>query len=227
MRTKIGITIVLTVLMVGCEKEENPVDPGERKTDVVMPLAVGNYWSYTDSIFNTNGGFIARDSSRLVITGSASVQAQGAPAEVYFWNWMNLRTGVADDWKWLTRNEPDGRYMYGGVSSKGTTVLGKYLAEKFPVTAGTTWQRVNIVARQDSTFALGDTVQMRCNSVDEPFPTPAGSFKCIVYYYQQTSGTAVRETWLYFAPNVGYVGLVGRLNGITTFRKSLSAYQIR
>lgn len=225
--------VFLLLFVLGCQKNETPVGNEENQTAVLVPLAVGNQWSFIDSTFSAaNGAFVGRDSSRLGITGSTSIQHQGASVEVFYWNWANPRTGVAYDYKWLTRNEPDGRYLYGGQSSKGTYVLGKFLSERHPVTAGQTWQNIRIVYRSsDSTFAVGDTVQMSCRAVDEQFTTLVETFKCVVYSYQQTvtttGGTTIRETCVYYAPNIGYVGLVGYTNGVRDFKKTLSSYKLQ
>ncbi|HEY4612495.1 MAG TPA: hypothetical protein VII11_05895 [Bacteroidota bacterium] len=220
--------VFLVLFVLSCEKNDNPV--GDDKADVIMPLTVGNQWSFIDSTFSTSGAFVRRDSSRLGITGTTSIQYGGATVQVFQWNWFNIQTGVADPWKWLTCNEPDGRYVYGGQSAKGTFVLSKSLSEKFPVTVGDTWLRYNIITTGDSTFKVRDTLLMRCTALEEPFNTSAGTLKCIVYYYQQPPtipGTVIRDQWLYYVPNLGYVGLVGRQNGVVVFKKTISWFQLK
>ncbi len=224
------LVVLFALLLAACQKNTNPLDSTSNAAATIMPLVVGNQWTYIDSSFSSTGTLLLRDSSKLAITGTTTIQYGGASTQVYHWNWLNVRTGVADDWRWLTRVESDGRYMFGGMSSKGTFVLVKTLSEKFPVSVGESWQRYNIVARTDSTFRVQDTLLVRCTALDEPFNTLVGTLKCVVYYYQQrpvTSTAYPRDTWLYYAPNIGYVGLIGRENGVLVFKKTLISYQLK
>ena len=61
--------------------------------DVICPLYVGASWTYVDSTFGTTGTFTSRDSSRLGIIGKGSYNYQGQNIELFYWNWINLRTG--------------------------------------------------------------------------------------------------------------------------------------
>jgi hypothetical protein len=223
-------TLFLIGLLSSCGKkgDDQVVNPPIEQTAIV-PLVVGNEWRYVDSTFNTDGS-VRIDSSTLAITGKTSVQYQGQTIEVYYWNWIDNRTKLPQDWKWLCRNESDGFCLFGGASSKGTFVLTKSLDIKFPGSVGDSWQRISIVTSGDSTFRLGDTTVVRCLAVSEDLSTPAGALKCYVTHYQRSrtigSTTTVTDTYVYHVPNIGYVALLAKENGRTAFRKLLRTYHV-
>ena len=216
------------ILNLACNKQDSSTGPGPEGARLV-PLAVGNQWTFTDSTFGTSS--VSVDSSFLWITGTASIQYQGQTIDVYHWNWLDNRTMVPQHWKWLSRNEADGLYLFGGQSAKGIFQLGKSLSQKYPAAVGDSWQSISYLYRgSDSTFRVGDTLTVHCLSTNEQVVTPAGTFAAQVTTYQRTvtsgSTVTVYDVYLYHVPSVGYIGLTEKQAGKVTYRKLLRAYRI-
>ncbi|TSA26845.1 MAG: hypothetical protein D4R68_06665 [Ignavibacteriales bacterium] len=195
-------------------------------TDVICPLYVGISWTYIDSSFNTSGVFTSRDSSRLGIMGKGSYSYQGQNIELFYWNWINLKTNKPSTYSWLKRNDNDGLNSYGGYFRNQPSNLVKSLGNKFPVNAGDTWNSPTwSFTPSDSAFHITDTLKYTCLSTNEIFKTPAGNFSCYVYTYQRkttvNNQTTISDTYLYFVKNKGYIGLVGKTNGVMRSKKVL------
>lgn len=220
---------MMLILILACDKKDSTTTGPGTESSVLVPLVAGNQWTYTDSTFSS--GSVSVDSSMLVITGSSSIQYQGQAVEVFHWNWLNNRTLVPQDWKWLCRNESDGLYMYGGKSIKGTYQLGRSLSQKYPASVGDTWQNISFLySTSDSMFRVGDTLTIQCIATSEQVVTPAGVFTAQVatYHRSYTVGTTLMtsDIYLYYVPNVGYIGLTEKQGGQVTYRKLLRAYHV-
>ena len=195
-------------------------------TDVICPLYVGVNWTYIDSTFGSTGTFTSRDSSRLGIIGKGSFNYQGQNIELFYWNWINLKTNKPQNISWLMRNDNDGLNVYGGYFRNQPSTLVRTLGNKFPANAGDTWNSPRWTFNsKDSVFNIADTMKYTCLATNEIFRTPAGNFSCYVYTYQQkttvNNQTTINDTYTYYSKNKGYVGLVGKTNGIMRFKKVL------
>jgi hypothetical protein len=194
--------------------------------DVICPLYVGQSWTYIDSTFGATGIFTSRDSSRLGIIGKGSYNYQGQNIELFYWNWVNLKTGKVQNISWLMRNDNDGLNCYGGYFRNQPSTLIKSLGNKFPATAGDTYNSPRWTFNgKDSVFYLPDTVKYTCLATNQVYRTPAGDFSCYVYNYQRkykiSNQDMVDDNYTYYVVNKGYIGLVGKTNGILRFKKVL------
>lgn len=199
--------MIISIFILGCNKNDNPVNPDENNIGVIMPLTVGNQWTYIDSTFDENGFLTSVDSSKLGITGKTNIIYNGQSLEVFYWNWIDPDNNQPDDGKWLCRNETEGLYFYGGRFLDSNFVLGKTLSRKYPVNIGDTWEEINYTySTVDSSFRIADTSLITCISVNEKFNTIIGEFECYVYNYQRTFGNENDDIYLYFAKDVGFVG---------------------
>ena len=195
-------------------------------SDVICPLYVGISWTYIDSAFNASGTFISRDSSRLGIIGSGTYNYQGQNIELFYWNWINPKTNKPSTISWLMRNDNDGLNIYGGYFRNQPSALIRTLGNKFPATEGDTWNSPRWTFRgTDSVFYVPDTTHYTCLATNEIFKTPAGNFNCYVYTYQRTTTvnnqTTIYDTYTYYVKNKGYVGLIGKTNGVMRSKKVL------
>ncbi len=194
--------------------------------DVICPLYVGISWTYIDSIYGSTGTFTLRDSSRLGIIGKGNYSYQGQNIELFYWNWINLKTNKPSTYSWLMRNDNDGQNCYGGYFRNQPSTLKKSLGQKFPVNAGDTWDYPRWTFNtKDSVFQIVDTSKFSCLATNQIYRTPAGDFSCYVYTYQQKTTvnnlTTTYDTYLYYAKNKGYVGLIGKTNGVMRSKKVL------
>ena len=194
--------------------------------DVICPLYVGISWTYIDSTFNSSGVFTSRDSSRLGIIGKGTYNYQGQNIELFYWNWINIKTNKPNTISFLIRNDNDGLNIYGGYFRNQPSDLVKSLGNKFPANTGDTWNSPRwTFTPSDSAFHIPDTLKYTCLATGEIFNTPAGNYSCYVYTYQRkytlNNQPMTDDTYTYYAKNKGYIGLVGKTNGVLRFKKVL------
>jgi hypothetical protein len=236
---------LLVLTLTSCGKD--PTSPGT--STVICPLSIGNHWTYVDSTFY--GGSVWVDSSRLGITGKTTVPFEGNSYEVYFWNWYEDDLQQYRDYKWLMRNEDDGLWSLGGTSSSDTLILETMIV-KYPVSAADTWPQTAVSwSSWDSSFFARDTLVITCVATDEQFATAAGTFRCCVYHYSENYYAGNSNPWvsrfkasvvagqpapqnplnltnvyLYFAPGVGYVGLIVKESDEVVGKRSLLSFHL-
>lgn len=222
--------LIFFIFIFGCNKDDNSVNQVQNNSGVIMPLKVGNQWTYIDSSFAENGSLISTDSSRLGITGKTNIFYNGQSIEVFYWNWLNINNNQPEDFKWLARNETEGLYMYGGRYLDSNFVFQKTLDTKYPVNVGDTWERITYSFRRiitgDSSFYsfyISDTVLVTCISINQKFITAIGEFECYVYNYQRVISNENDYIYLYYAKDVGYVGYQRKTNGILRRNKTLKS----
>ena len=195
-------------------------------SDVICPLYVGISWTYIDSTFNSSGIFTSRDSTRLGIIGKGTYSYQGQNIELFYWNWINLKTNKQSNISWLMRNDNDGLNLYGGYFRNQPSTLFRTLGQKFPANAGDTWNSPHwAFTPSDSAFHIPDTLKYTCIATDQIYRTPAGDFSCYVYTYQRkyTSNNQpmTDDYYYYYAKNKGYMGMTVKTNGFLRYKKVL------
>jgi hypothetical protein len=231
------LVIPLVALLFACAKKEEPLPAASTG---LVPLKVGNSWTYIDSTFNSNG-FGSSDTSLLKITGSKTITWQGKPYLVFLWTWVNP---IFPQYSFFAGNESDGLYFFGGTNGHTDYVIAKSLFGKFPVTEGESWMYERIgYGLHDSSFYVDDTLPVQCISVGFPFKTAAGTVSSFVYRETDTgpvmlsplrTGLAgftdatgsTMQTHNYFNPAIGFVGMVKTFNGELRFRKTLLSYHL-
>jgi hypothetical protein len=231
------LTLFLIAAVSSCSTSDS------KTSGVIMPLKTGNHWTFVDSLFNTSGVFVGADTSTLSITGQKTVNYQSTPYDVFLWTWVDPHLA---GFSWLAWYGDDGLYMLGGTSPKGDYVLCKSHEVQYPVNVNEQWDAYSIsVSTFDSVFHIRDTVTMTCTSTNTPFPTPVQNFTCYTFQYtwivpsKAVSPMASRSryskpgsanvpsvTTLYYAPDIGYVGLTDHENGILTYKKTLLSYAV-
>lgn len=227
------------LIVASCDDQTDDAASGS----VIMPLKVGNYWTFVDSSFDDVGAFIEADTSTLSITGKKTIEYGGASYEVFLWTWITY----GSDHSWLMGNGDGGLYLFGGTSPKGDYILTKSLSIKYPAETGDEWEEYNVMySSLDSSFSISDTSLTSCTSTDAVLPSPLADFICYRYEYSETfdvskvmlnaavgSGNqnagfgknrATTTVKLYYAPGIGYVGLVDEMDGIITYKKTIIAY---
>lgn len=223
---------IVTLMVTSCNKD-NPTSSPPAKT-VLVPLTVGNNWSYQVTGF-VNGELIEGFTDTVVvrIVDKLTVNTNGSSYEVGIEDLFRPRTNSATDFKWLDWNGNDGFYRVGGVSSTDT-LIQKFLNLKFPVNKGENW-RVPLLVYNFGTnkFSLDDTLTYTCISIDSTFETLAGTFQSYVYNYSiskiEDDVVINDDIYEYYSPGIG---LVGRETkdlefGIIRFRQILYDHLIR
>ena len=218
------------------------------QNDVIVPLAVGNYWEYIDSTFFNDTLFVV-DTAKLGITGKINIEYQGNNYDVFYWNWFNtnINPPQPEPTKWLIRNQADGLWEYGMLNDTDTLLL-QNLSLKFPVNIGDTWP-IMAYSITDTNISVSDTLTMECLDIDKEYITPSGTFQCYVYKYQWVILKSYKGNFIhpfnhndpiynhpytksdtfsvlgYFAPNVGLVGQEANLGAFKT-KRYLNSYYI-
>ncbi|NUN09757.1 MAG: hypothetical protein HUU54_11325 [Ignavibacteriaceae bacterium] len=217
----LAFLVLLSLLLIsGCKDDDNPVN--NSTPSVIMPLKIGNYWSYIDSTFNSDGSFQRVDSSKLGITGSSMLTYKGTNTEFFHWMWVNIANNTPTHYKWLAKICDDGLSFYGGISAKGTYLFDKSINAKYPVTKNESWLHYNYSYFNDSTFRQTDSVMYTCVATDSLIITGIGALKSVVYRY----GSGSLWTYLCYSPDIGYVAYFRYSNNILIFKKTLYAKTI-
>ncbi len=217
---------VILIMLYGCTKDEK-VNTEIQYHDKIMPLAEGNYWVYEDSIF-VNGSHTHTEHSKIAITGSSTISHQGKKIIVYYWNWFEMPEDKPQIRKSLVRNEPEGLFYYGQKIGSTYSNISKTLFIKYPVDEGEEW-------------AYKSGVIIKCVSSAKEFETKAGVFN--VYKHKVVNPTAMGDMlaftpetvantrgetiqYLYYAPEIGYIGMKNIQNGEVILKRSLLEFSV-
>lgn len=228
------ILFFLISIVTSCDEQTDSTVSG-----VIMPLKVGNYWTFVDSSFDDAGLFIEADTSTLSITGKKTIEYGGTSYEVFLWTWVTY----GSDHSWLAANSAGGLYIFGGTSAKGDFILTKSLSIKYPAEIGDEWAEYNVsYSSMDSSFFISDTTVTTCSSLDAAFASPIGNLSCYTYEYSEDfgvskvfsgfrgthaglmKGNAITTVTLFYIPDIGYVGLTDETGGVITHKKTIIEY---
>jgi hypothetical protein len=207
---------IVALFIAGCKKDDATTAP-ESPAHVIMPLAVGKEWHYADTSFGQSGSSTVTYNT-LAIVGSSEVQYQGSPVQLYHYNWQPPSPQVG---KMLVCNDAAGLCSYGALTAIGTTILGKDLMVKYPAVVGDNWRRAGLRIYTNGSVTASDTITITCVATNETLVTPAGTFHCYVYSYQNLDTTVQIESRNYYAVDIGSVGYTRVENGVLTFKRVL------
>lgn len=218
---KVTFLFICTILFfTGCKKDSsNPETPGSGT--VIVPLAVGNNWIYTDSLFNTStGAFVQAGASKLGITGKQTISYHGQTREVFWWNWYNYSSNSYSTDNFLVGNESDGFSSYGWAPNSTPIITERSFAIKYPCSVGDTWQTINYRYTSQTNYYAHDTEFVTCTSLDQVVATPSGSFHCIVM--KRVYSVDKSFTFMYVSPGVGIIATTEyTATGILAYKQSL------
>ena len=148
-------------------------DGGDKASFTIMPLSVGNYWEYNDSVYSSTGSFSSVTTRRTSIAGKIQIQYQGTNSEVF----LVHADPKPDSIYWLLANEANGQYIHGGKSGDSLFLRGKYLVMD---SAG---QRIAPYTESHGELFFNSSVSIQSIllpwvSKDSTYTTPAGAFHC-------------------------------------------------
>jgi hypothetical protein len=231
-RTLAAVAAAL-LLSAGCGSRWNSPVIAPIQVNPIVPMAVGNRWTYVDSTFATGTGQLQSvDSSRVEITGREDIRYQGVVCEAYDWTWTNPANGSPDDFSFVVGTAPNGIYEYGGRSSSGLFMPGRLLELRYPVYLNDSWTAHEILHYASRGF-VDTTYTYQCSAPDTLLRTPAGMLRCVEYLYtyfffysNDPLHSHRSELFIYYRPGVGYVGFVQKLDGVVTASKRLRSYRL-
>ncbi len=215
--------VVSAILLASCECSDDDQDESVN-TDVIIPLAVGNEWTYlyTSSTYT--------DTLRIGITGSMTLDTGDRESRIaYLWSWFDFETGQYSDFSWLRYNTEEGFHSAGGISPSDTLLLD-YLQLKYPVSKGESWIYPDLEYDYiEDEWIVNDTLEAFCTAVDTLVSTPAGDFSCVevtLCYLGTTPGEYYVQRF-YYAPKIGYIGFRLFAGGEVTASRLLMDYNLR
>ena len=177
-------------LCVGCSDDDTGSGPDlpDEVTGPIIPLAVGNVWSGTQTTYYTGGTMI--DTLMYYITDSTTVNNE-------IWYAMHIkRSGTHVPYAWLTYRENEGLYMASCDSALGAGECQIFL--KDPATPGDLYETD---LGGDSKI---DTILVA--SVDEKVTILDESRHCNHYRHWCAADQAMSD--YYMVPNVGFAQTV-------------------
>lgn len=196
---------MLLIIFPGCGN--NPVEFNKTK-NVIMPLTVGNYWTYLVVLNYGTPDTLIMEITRQIPIIYAGETFMTSARIIY------LKSGPRPNYEWLSWNGVDGLYTFGGIAADTDTFVIKNLELKFPASVGDSWRVPHLkYSLSDDRFFIKDTLTYSLVAKDEEFRTPAGIFKCYVYKFSEKPADDVVGVWdyfLYFSPGLGLVGEIIR-----------------
>lgn len=218
-----SLIVCFVISLYSCKKVTKSSDIQE---DVICPLSYGNYWTYQDSVWNSDTGeFIYVSENKIGITGTTTVTIDGSEYLGYHWNYYDTDTSIPFDYKFICINSEDGLWYLGGQSSN-TLFISKSLWIKYPVDVGDSWPfEIIYYDGTNDNFFIMETVIVQCIAKNEKFITDLGEFECIVYHYYSNRHGG-RDTYLYYLPNIGMVGSLHKKGDIIYRKRKLTSYNL-
>jgi len=205
---RLNLRLPLLILTCGSgllSAQEKPIP-----TKPLIPLAVGNSWTYENKTALPDGTFEADDETRETVKGVFETDA----GTFYYLDSPDFAI-------WL-RNTPAGNedaLFEVDTETFRLKISGKpTLYYRYPVKKGTTY---DIQYSEDDQAYL----TMKVSEVDLPVKTPAGSFRCLKYelYAKESETLDVVE---YVCPSVGLVRSEVYEDGKLTSVGLLKSYHI-
>jgi hypothetical protein len=183
---------------------------GEPPTRVVpiLPLAAGNTWDYTDSIYDGDEP-LRLDSLRVSITGTRRATIAGRERTVYLWNVHEQAGNTPGALSLWLENRANGNYTLGAQQETASFAF-ETLHLKYPAAAGDRYPLHFLSFQVEETDGdprlapLIDTLEAEVVSVSETCVTPAGTFACVHYRGWRPGGVLHADSW--YAPGVGWLG---------------------
>jgi hypothetical protein len=173
--------------------------------DSYFPLKEGMTWDYQNKVFDLT-------TKNQIVTGKsikknlAPVELEGTKVVPQVFSFYEPATVLKQETTSFVAKDAAGFYVLARKSTNDKEIMilaQRYYVLKFPLTKGASWKQ------EIEGFVLQDTLE----STDASVQVPAGTFKnCLVvkklYFSPQNPKTILKETVLWFAPDVGNVKVV-------------------
>lgn len=221
--------LILISLYLGCN--DNVVEPLSPEPDVIMSLAVGNYWIYERVKLNHDGSirFVIGKIGRR-IKGKTTINYNGGNIQCYVEKNYIPEYGDSMQTDWLFSENNGNIYTTGGINDSSYFYTNSpYL--KYPSYPGDFWEFPNLAFNyQTGLFEQDSMLVVSCIDTAAEFVTSIDTFKCYEYYHRFfEDGGDYKNTWdiyRYYAPNIGEVGniiygYVAELDSSILFSKSI------
>jgi hypothetical protein len=178
--------MIMSLGLTSCKKDENVVAPTTASTDVIMPLKVGNTWTYQAQDTTKIAGLPVTKSFTITnrIIGEHTYQGEKGFTTTITSSGamvgMIMIPNTTDSVVYL--NKSDG--LYGARLSD---VTGWQQILRFPASVNTAWTLPDITDTSGGTRVTLRNLRWTLVSVNANVTVPAGSFSC--YQYQLSADT--------------------------------------
>jgi hypothetical protein len=195
------LCMLLSILFSGCYI----LEPDEPVSDVLQPLAVGNWWEY--EILRPQWPNPHQGTVREIVSEKLNVHINGVVYPTVAWN-ADINWEDFPEYKWLARNGDEGLYLMGGIAETDTFFMNE-LQYKYPAEVGESWQAPRLAfSRFDFKFYIADTLEVTLVDINKEVNAPAGNFRCYVYYFRVPIADDVLGYFGYYqfySPRLGLV----------------------
>jgi len=201
------------LILTGCSDEASAPYAAP---NAIQPLAVGNEWTFTDSIFVMDG--VSVGTTRIVVSKVSSV----SPDQFLFdWQVYGDNTLLRTN---LVSTDAAGLWHYGEIVNAETLLVKKQWA-KYPVNAGDSFKEPRYSYSPSAGFNFTETWTWTCISKSYPITLANGQVvDCIAFRTIDGSGA---ETTILYAENIGYAGWITKVDGSVVFKETLASYSLR
>jgi hypothetical protein len=168
-----ALALIIIFNLLSCSDEQNPIMP-INESNLIMPLSIGNYWEYVDSVFYTSDSIEIYHYTWSVV-GKEKILSQNDSIEVYIFR-IEYSHGPQNDY--FFKNNPEGLTQYSNneFDSAGNNSLRSLLI-KYPLKLGDTWITNH-----------GDYADInKCLSINTEFTALGRNFHC--YEIQRSVGS--------------------------------------
>ncbi len=173
----IYLSIIVLLMIDGCKKNDNPVDNGGAvQATELMPLKIGNQWTYRNISYDTSGNVQHIDTSMFKIVRDTTIQSEK-------WYFIGRDSTAIE----LLTNRSDGLwYMRVSIAPQAAILFAKY-----PANVNDTW-------------LCADSSTAKLSAKDVNVSVPKGTYACFQYTYADKNTQFVSMV-RYFPVGVGFV----------------------
>lgn len=208
------LCLCLAVFLAGCDLLSGEEPPEGPAPEELFPLEVGNRWMYRTWYLTP----ALSDTFVVEITDHLTFEHEGETLTAY----VESRALLGEEplpWRWLWGHGRDGLYLMGGLAPTDT-MRAKLLNRRTPMRVGEEHRFARLAygtgwtmggAPESRFYVSDDTSRVRLLAKNHPFETPAGTFKCHVYWYEFLPADDVNILWDVFEYHIPSIGKVAEV----------------
>jgi len=213
---------LVSLTAASCSDEDCDCDPcaPSPRPSVIMPLAVGNTWTYLDSV--TISGSTHTYDAQISVAAETTLTIQSRDYAAFKVEEVDSLINKEKTTRFLM-NDFDGLWTLG-IRCTGNLSTLQFISAKYPAEVGDTWTSAYVRCIMGSGGVLGPGVA-ECTNTGSVYDVPAGAFTCYSIHEHPEPAGAYDIYW-YFAPNVGMVAMDLYSAG-TVIKRRLVSYSLK
>ncbi len=184
---KLVLVLSTIIFLVSCDEIS---EPAKIESQLLMPLKIGNEWTYTDSVFEESS--VKVEDIKYLVTRFDDVNIGYKQYKTFVLTGFNTKNEQVVQ-EFYSCNST-GLYNYGS-ENEPFKMLYRDLLLKYPVLVNERWNTYFHYFSPISYRFSHDTCSVECLSIKEQITVPAGNFKCVKYQYTLNTGVKAVEYW--------------------------------